>query len=184
MGTEDLETYDVATDFLPLHSTIIPKLCNETYSKRNVTRQIAEKNETSGQFEIVCNISDNTGTIDKSLFQTCLSDVFINIEFHFSCNNSDQQQETFLASYPYDNITYNITDSCDEPVLQELKFLNQSSDVYWSVCENISETIMTNCSVRCNGNTCSINTICVREIDPRCLIPKYMRLTYECVKDS
>ncbi|XP_076072337.1 uncharacterized protein LOC143044284 [Mytilus galloprovincialis] len=183
-GIEDLKTYHVVTDFLPVHSTIIPKLCNETYSERNVTRQIAEKNETSGQFEIVCNISDNTGTTDKSLLQTCLSDVFINIEFHFSCNNSDQQQEIFLASYPYDNNIYNVTDYCDEPVLQELKILNQSSDVYWSVCEDISKTVMTNCSVRCDGKMCFINTICVREISPKCLIQKYVRLSYECEQDS
>ncbi|CAG2188545.1 unnamed protein product [Mytilus edulis] len=152
--------------------------------KETLLDKLLKKNETSGRFEILCNISDNTGTTDNSILQTCLSDVFINIEFHFSCNNSDQQQETFLASYPYDNITYNVTDSCDEPFLQELKLLNQSSDVYWSVCEKMSKKVMTNCSVRCNGNTCSINTICVREIDHRCLIPKYVRLTYECEQDS
>lgn len=94
----------------------------------------------------------------------------------------------FTISYPYDNSTVDGIHNCSSPMIDDLKPLYQANYANLSYCEGVSQKVLPNCSVVCSGNTCSINARCVNEIEPRCLIPKYMdmyiRMIYECVHHS
>lgn len=80
----DLNSYHVETAFLPLHSTVDIQMerCNDSYSPREIIRQIAE--ETQGQFTIICNISNQT---NDTAVKTCLDGKFIDIEIQFHCSS-------------------------------------------------------------------------------------------------
>lgn len=96
--------------------------------------------------------------------------------------------ENFTTSFPYDNGTLDVIHNCSDPKLIHVTPLYQSNPANWSYCKDISKEVLSNCSVACIGSICSINTRCVNDIDPRCLIPKYsvmfIRIIYECVHHS